>query len=60
MMGVKMDDLAIDVLELNLVVFPAHLDSYLFLAKIHLQKDDRAGAESVLEKPWLSASEIRP
>jgi len=52
MMGVKMDDLAIDVLELNLVVFPAHLDSYLFLAKIHLQKDDRAGAESILEKPW--------
>ncbi len=50
MMCVKKIDLAIEVLGLNLHVFPEHLDSYLFLAKIHLQKNDHARAEASLRR----------
>jgi Tfp pilus assembly protein PilF len=55
MMCVKRADLASGVLELNLQVFPDHLDSYLFLAKIQVQQDDRARAQAVLERALAAA-----
>jgi len=50
LMSVQKFDLAIDVLELNLHVFPEHLDSYLFLAKNYLRKGDHAQAEGALRR----------
>ena len=48
--SVKKLDMAIDVLELNLHVFPEHLDSCIFLAKLYVRKDDRTRAESAIQK----------
>lgn len=50
LMSVKKYDLAIDVLGLNLHVFPEHQDSYVMLAKLFLRKGERAQAESTLQK----------
>jgi tetratricopeptide (TPR) repeat protein len=50
LMSVKKFDLAIEVLELNRRVFPDHMDSFLFLAKNHLRKNDRARAVAVLQE----------
>ena len=41
---------AIAVLELNLHVFPWHTDSSIFLARLHLQENDRTRAAAVLQK----------
>ena len=46
--SVQKFDLAIDVLELNLQVFPAHLDSLLMLARLCLRQGDRPRAEAAL------------
>lgn len=54
--SVKKIDLAIDIMELNLHVFPQHMDSYLYLAKFQLQNGQRARAEETLMK----ALAIRP
>jgi tetratricopeptide (TPR) repeat protein len=48
--SVKKHDMAIDVLDFNTHVFPEHLDSFIFLAKLLLQKGDRARAESTIQK----------
>jgi CubicO group peptidase (beta-lactamase class C family) len=48
LLSVKKPDLAIDVLKLNLDAFPEHVDSYLALAKLYLQKNERVQAESLL------------
>lgn len=50
LMSVKKYDLAIDVLGLNLHVFPEDQESYLMLAKLYLHKGQRARAESALQK----------
>ncbi len=50
LMGVKKFDLAIELLELDLHVFPECLELYIYLARIHLQKSDRAQAEAVLRR----------
>lgn len=50
MMSVKKIDLAIEVLGLNIHAFPDHLDSYLYLARLHLQKGKNAQAEELLRK----------
>jgi CubicO group peptidase (beta-lactamase class C family) len=50
LMSVKKFQLAIDVLELNLHIFPDHIDSYLFLAKNYLRMNNRAQAGSILQK----------
>jgi hypothetical protein len=42
--------LASAVLELNLHVFPGHTDSSIFLARLHLQENDRTRATAVLQK----------
>ncbi|MBE0698446.1 MAG: beta-lactamase family protein, partial [Anaerolineaceae bacterium] len=49
-------DLAIDVLGLNIYTFPKHMDSYLYQAKLYLQKEDHLSAEQIL----LKAIEIQP
>jgi tetratricopeptide (TPR) repeat protein len=48
--NVRKYDLAIDVLELNLHVFPRHLDSLTYLAKLCTQTGDRARAEAAIQK----------
>ncbi len=48
--SVKKLDMAIDVLEFNIHVFPEHLDSYMFLAKLYMRKGDRTRAESAIQK----------
>ena len=53
--SVKKFDLVIDVLELNLHVFPEHLGSLIFLAKAHLQKGDRTRAKEILQKALVLA-----
>jgi cytochrome c-type biogenesis protein CcmH/NrfG len=53
--SVKKFDLAIDVLELNLHVFPEHLESFIFLANAHLQKGDRTRAKEILQKALVLA-----
>lgn len=50
LMSVKKFDLAIDVLGLNLYAFPEHVDSHVMLAKLYLQKGERAQAEAALQK----------
>jgi CubicO group peptidase (beta-lactamase class C family) len=50
LVSVKNIDLAIDVLELNLHVFPEHLGSFIILAKAYLQKGDRTRAKEILQK----------
>jgi len=50
LMSVKKFDLAIEVLQLNLSVFPNHLDSYLFLAKNHLWLGEQRQAEAALHQ----------
>jgi hypothetical protein len=42
-------DLAIDILEFNLEVFPQHLDSLLFLAKLFFQKNQRSRAIATIQ-----------
>ena len=49
-MSVKKYDLAMDVLGLNLHVFPEDQESYLMLAKLYLHKGQRAQAESTIQK----------
>ncbi|HLO30898.1 MAG TPA: serine hydrolase [Anaerolineales bacterium] len=49
-------DLAIDVLEFNLQVYPQHLDSLLFLAKLFLQKGQSSRAITAIQ----SVPEIDP
>ena len=53
--SVKQFDLAISVLELNLLVFPEDVNSLFFLAKLHLLKNDRARAKTVLQKARVLA-----
>jgi hypothetical protein len=48
--SVKKYDMAIDVLKFNIHVFPEHLDSLIFLAKLYIQKGDRARAETTIQK----------
>lgn len=43
-------DLAMDVLRLNIHVYPEYVPSYLRLARIHLQQGDNASAEATLRK----------
>jgi CubicO group peptidase (beta-lactamase class C family) len=50
LVSVKKYDLAIDVLELDLHVFPQRLGLYIYLAKTHLQKGDRLQAEATLRR----------
>jgi CubicO group peptidase (beta-lactamase class C family) len=50
MMCAKKFDPAIEFLELNLRVFPGHVDSWLFLVELHLQKEARGAAEAALRK----------
>lgn len=49
-MSVSKLDLAIDVLKLNLHVFPQHGGSYLMLARLYLQKGEHLQAMGLLEK----------
>lgn len=55
LLNVQKRDLAMGVLELNRQVFPEHLDSLIFLAKLYLQQGDRARAEAVLQKALTMA-----
>lgn len=48
--SVKRYDLAIEVLELNLSVFPQHIPSYLSLAKFYRQTGQLAQAETTLRR----------
>jgi Tfp pilus assembly protein PilF len=48
--SVQKFDRAMDVLELNLQVFPQHLDSLLMLARLCLRQEDRPRAEAALYK----------
>jgi CubicO group peptidase (beta-lactamase class C family) len=48
--SVKKRDMAIDVLEFNAHIFPEHLDSLIFLAKLYMQKGDHKQAESAIQK----------
>jgi len=50
LMSIKKFDLAIEMLELNLHVFPEHTESYFFLAKNYLRQGNRARAEAMLQK----------
>jgi CubicO group peptidase (beta-lactamase class C family) len=50
LMCLKKYDLAIDLLELDLHVFPERLGLYMYLARTHLQKGERAQAEAVLRR----------
>jgi hypothetical protein len=52
----KKIDLAIDVLGLNIHVYPEHIESYLEQAKLHLRKGEAALAEASL----LKALSIKP
>jgi tetratricopeptide (TPR) repeat protein len=54
--AVKKIDLAIDVLGLNLHVFPEHMDSYIYLAQLYLQQGGKMQAEETL----LKALAIKP
>jgi CubicO group peptidase (beta-lactamase class C family) len=48
LMCVQKIDPAVDFLELNLQVFPGHVDSWLFLAELRLQKNERGAAGAAL------------
>ena len=48
--SVKKIGLAIKVLGLNVHAFPGHMDSYIYLAKLHLQQGKHAQAEWTLMK----------
>ena len=50
LMSLKKFDLAIELLELDLDVFPEELWLTIYLAKVYLQKDDRAQAEAILRR----------
>lgn len=50
LMSVKKFDLAIDLLELDLFVFPERLGLYMYLARTHLQKGDRHQAKATLRR----------
>jgi tetratricopeptide (TPR) repeat protein len=56
LMTAKKLDLAIDVLGLNIHVFPEHVESYIERAKLYLQKGEFAQAEESL----LKALSIKP
>ncbi|MBN1920052.1 MAG: serine hydrolase [Anaerolineae bacterium] len=43
-------DIAIELLKLNLHVFPERVGLHLFLARLLVQKDNRAGAEAILRQ----------
>jgi CubicO group peptidase (beta-lactamase class C family) len=46
----KKYDMAIDVLELNLHVFPEHIDSLILLAQLCIQNGDEARAKAAIQK----------
>jgi len=50
LLGANRLSLAVDALELNLSVFPDHLDSLLFLGKLYLQQGRPAQAKAALQK----------
>ncbi len=50
LMSLKKFDLAIGLLELDLYAFPERLGLYIYLARTHLQKGDRAQAEAALRR----------
>ncbi len=50
LVSAKKVDLAIDVLELNIHVFPEHLGSLVFLAKLYIRQGQRVQAEERLQK----------
>lgn len=56
LLSVKKMDLAIDVLGLNIHVFPEHIDSYIELANLHLSQGDLSAAKGTL----LRALSINP
>ena len=49
-MSAKRLDLAIEVLGLNMHVYPQHIESYIDQAKLYLQKGEFASAEQCLLK----------
>ncbi len=55
--SVKKVDLAIQVLELNMHVFPGHVGSYIEQAKLYLKKGDRSQFEECLSKARAIAPE---
>jgi CubicO group peptidase (beta-lactamase class C family) len=50
LMSARKYDLATEVLELNVSVFPNHAGSYFLLAKNHIRKNDFTRAETALQK----------
>lgn len=50
LMSVKKFDLAIELLELDLQVFPERPGLYIYLARVHLKKGDRVQAEAALRR----------
>jgi CubicO group peptidase (beta-lactamase class C family) len=50
LVSLKKYDLAIDLLTLDSYVFPERVNLYIYLAKAHLLKGDRAQAEAVLRQ----------
>jgi predicted Zn-dependent protease len=50
LIGVQKIDLAIQVLKLNLLVFPKHTSSWVLLAKLYLRQEDRPQAEAALRE----------
>ncbi len=50
-------DRAVEALELNLYVFPEHLDSYLLLARLRLRKGEHPQAEAAIQKALALAPE---
>ena len=49
-MSAKRLDLAIEVLGLNIHVYPEHIESYLEQAKLYLQEGETAQAKEILLK----------
>jgi hypothetical protein len=49
-MSAKRLDLAIEVLGLNIHVYPEHIESYLEQAKLYLRKGEAAQAKEILLK----------
>ncbi len=55
LLGANQLSLAVDALELNLSVFPDHLDSLIFLGKLYLQQGCPAQAKVALHKALVLA-----
>jgi CubicO group peptidase (beta-lactamase class C family) len=61
LVGVNKIDLAIDVLKLNIHAFPGYVGSYTFMARLYLQKGERAKAEDILQNiSTVPAGPARP